>query len=233
MEVEIIKCDDNPIYIISLAAGNCYGKTDTNAKRVWNAFRNEHMGVFEHVSVTFRIDGISRACANQLVRHRMASYCQESQRYVKVNVVNDDWYITPESISSMDLPSIISGNCGEDYISIASYYDEIMHSIAYLYGIMLKRGIKPEDARYILPNACTTSIVVTMNLRSLYHFFELRIDQHAQWEIREMALAMLRKLRQRDAQWTLLMDLPHEVEYDEWVKPLFVKCNAERVEEWV
>ena len=83
MEVKILAWTHSPVDLIATAAGTCYGKDDPSAKRVERCYKARHMGVFEHASVTFRIEGISRACSHQLVRHRMASYNQRSQRYCK------------------------------------------------------------------------------------------------------------------------------------------------------
>ena len=139
------------------------------------------MSVFEHASVTFSIEGISRSCSHQLVRHRLASYTQQSQRYTKIDTSGDDWYVIPPAFE----------NAGKD---ILDAYRDTMKNAAQEYLAALGYSIKPEDARFLLPEATKTSIVVTMNYRELFHFFDLRLDKHAQWEIRELANKMLEAL---------------------------------------
>lgn len=162
--------------MISEAAGLCYGKDDKSVKRVRACYKVGHTGIFEHASVSFLVKGISRACSHQLVRHRMASYLQESQRYVKYDLSGDDWYVIPPSVD-------------KNVYMLAEYNDK-MAADAKSYDDALAYGIKPEDARYLLPNAMKTNIVVTMNVRSLFHFFDLRLGPRAQWEIRELAELM-------------------------------------------
>lgn len=172
MKVTILNKTDNPLQLISRAAGTCYGKSNYSAKRVKTCLQAGHLSVFEHASVTFKLDGISRACSHQLVRHRVASYSQQSQRYCRIDVDSDDWYVTPPIMSR-----------GEQY-------QLAMRDAAGQYQGALDSGIKPEDARYLLPEATKTKIVVTMNLRELFHFFDTRDSQRAQWEIRDLAKAM-------------------------------------------
>lgn len=138
-----------------------------------------HGSVLEHCCFTFAIEGISRACSHQLVRHRIASYSQQSQRYV--NAENFDFVIPPE--------------IAEDY-DLQREYKDWMRKTMNMYSKLVGLGIKKEDARYILPNATTTNIVVTMNARELLHFIELRSSPRAQWEIRELAQEMLRQLKE-------------------------------------
>ncbi len=157
MNVEIINWTPNPEYSIVNAARICY----------------EHFSTLEHASFTFKITGISRACSHQLVRHRLASYSQRSQRYVEEDNFE---FIIPDSIKK-NLPA------AEMFISAMKQIDEI-------YKKMLNLDIRKEDARYLLPNACSTEIIMTINARSLKNFFELRLDSHAQWEIRRLAEMM-------------------------------------------
>lgn len=194
MKLTVMDYTSLPINLISLCAGTCYGKDDAPAKRVETAFKRGHMSVFEHAKVTVFVEGISRACANQLVRHRMASYCQESQRYVKVDTTGSDWYVTPPAVSLID--------------NVA--YKFAMMEAAKMYQKLLGDGVAPEDARYVLPNSCKTNIMVTMNVRELFHFFELRDDSHAQWEIRELAQELRAVCSELDSQWNGLMKLDKE-----------------------
>lgn len=193
MSIEIISATESPIDVISLAAGNCYGKDNVSAKRVNTCVKAGHTSVLEHASVTFRVDGISRACSHQLVRHRMASFCQESQRYCKYDFDGDDWYVVPEAFS------------GEGVGAYA--FSETMREAANNYRTALDFGIKPEDARYLLPEATKTSIVVTMNARELFHFLELRLSLSAQWEIRNMAGELLGAVAEINDQWAELVDI--------------------------
>ncbi len=135
-----------------------------------------HFSVFEHVSFTFAIEGISRSCSHQFVRHRLFSFTQQSQRYIKEN---DFPYIIPETI-----------NENPDALKI---YEEAIAKIKDSYG-KLSKLVPIEDARFILPNATETKIVATANARELMHFFKLRLDAHAQWEIRNMAEKMFKEV---------------------------------------
>lgn len=199
MKVEVIEATPNPMDVVSRAAGTCYGKDDSSAKRVKSCFNAGHMSVFEHVSATFKVDGISRACSHQLVRHRIASYSQQSQRYCRIDV-GGDWYVKPPSFKA-----------GEDVDPFGMEPDEFFHACmadaARNYRDALEAGMKPEDARYLLPESAKTSITVTMNSRELFHFLDLRLDRAAQWEIRELAQAMLDAISARDGQWGALMAL--------------------------
>ena len=176
MEVEIVSKTPDMVSTISRAAGLCYGKDDKSLNRLRNCYKVGHTGILEHASATFRVTGISRACSHQLVRHRLASYCQESQRYVKYDLSGDDWYVIPPSI--------------DNNIYMLAEYNDRMAADAKAYRDALAYGVKPEDARYILPNAMKTNIIVTMNVRSPFHFFDLRLGPRAQWEIRELAELM-------------------------------------------
>lgn len=138
-----------------------------------------HGSILEHCCFTFSIEGISRACSHQLVRHRIASYSQQSQRYVRGEKFG---VVIPNSI--------------EEDEGAYHHYCEVLDKISEAYVLLVdKYKIPKEDARYLLPNATTTNIVVTMNARELIHFIELRTSPRAQWEIRELAEEMLRQLK--------------------------------------
>jgi len=128
-----------------------------------------HLSPFEHASFTFAIEGISRVTSHQLVRHRMASYTQQSQRYVSQREFN---YITPASISAKR--------------ELEARYHEMARAAHGLYLEMLDAGIPAEDARYVLPHAAETRLVMTMNARELIHVCSLRLCLKAQWEIVEL-----------------------------------------------
>jgi thymidylate synthase (FAD) len=137
-----------------------------------------HTSVIEHTSFSFAISDVSRSLTHQLVRHRIASYAQQSQRYVNLSEPN---YVTPPKIAKNK--------------EMKKAYDETMENIWNEYNKLQKLGIPIEDSRYILPNAACTNIIVTMNARSLLNFFELRCCLHAQWEIRQLANMMLREVK--------------------------------------
>lgn len=132
-----------------------------------------HESVFEHVSFTFSIEGISRVCSHQLVRHRMASFTQQSQRYVPL----DPEFIIPETIYNSEFK--------DDYL-------KLIDNAKNLYKKMVESGIRKEDARFILPQSVETKIIMTMNGRELRHFINLRASKEAQWEIRALALEILK-----------------------------------------
>jgi thymidylate synthase (FAD) len=136
--------------------------------------REGHESIIEHASATFEISGISRACSHQLVRHRLASYSQESQRYVSM----DD----PEWV----LPSAIAENP-----QARAIWERLAGEVKDAYRTLRELGVRKEDARFVLPNAAATRIVVTMNFRELLHVFRLRISPEAQWEIRNVCVRML------------------------------------------
>ena len=144
-----------------------------------------HVSPIEHVSFTFAVEGVSRALTHQLVRHRIASYSQQSQRYVDGSAFD---YILPPAIAKNPLAKERFLRCIDE---IGSAYRDIKQ-------LLEEAGRKDkakEDARFLLPQAAETRIVLTMNCRSLLHFFEQRCCTRAQWEIRAMAQAMLERCR--------------------------------------
>ena len=147
---------------------------DSHIKIIRHLLKNGHTSVFEHASATFRFTNVSRSLTHQLVRHRIASYSQKSQRYVKEN---DFDYVVPDAIFDNPVTK-------DKYMACMRYIEDT-------YNDLVKEGIRKEDARYVLPNACTTTIDTTLNFRSLFNLFDLRGDIHAQWEIRRMVMAML------------------------------------------
>jgi thymidylate synthase (FAD) len=170
--------------MVALAARLCYSsagigelKEDVTRKDIRALVRKVlsmgHASTLEHVAFTFGVEGISRAASHQLVRHRIASYSQQSQRYVSA----DFGYVTPGTVAGVP--------------ALRRDYERHMTASSRLYGKLTKAGIPAEDARFVLPNATETKILVTMNARELHHFFSLRTCLRAQWEIREMALLML------------------------------------------
>ena len=162
--------------VCATAAGMCY-----NAKDPWKALKNAmaggHESVLEHCKFSFQIEGVSRALLAQLTRHRIASFSVQSQRYVSYE--NGFDYVTPHSVRAL----------GEEAEKRYHNQMELMHM---WYCEWLKNGVTQEDARFVLPNACCTTLVMTMNARELRHFFSLRCCNRAQWEIRELADEMLK-----------------------------------------
>lgn len=185
MNVKLLEHTPDPERTIAAAGRLCYAPVGADElfdemsdeeikKLVTFLVKAGHMSAIEHAVFTFAIDGISRACSHQLVRHRVASYNQQSQRYVTYKSLE---FITP--------PTIL------DKKEAAAAYDKGNRAALDLYKELLDAGVPAEDARYVLPNAAETKIVVTMNARELLHFFTLRCCNRAQWEIRDMAVAML------------------------------------------
>lgn len=191
MRVSVISATENPVETISRAAGTCYGKFDASQKRVETCFKAGHLSVFEHASVTFRVEGISRACMAQLTRHRLVSFCVESQRYCRYDLSGDDWYVTPPEIGRMN----------------AIWYDARMADAAAAYRDALAEGVKPEDARYLLPEATKTNLVMTCNVRELFHLLDMRMARSAQWEVQGLARALHAEAAGVSEQWAWLMDL--------------------------
>ena len=189
--VVLLRCTPEPERLVALAARLCDSPAtigelgeQISAKDIRTFVRRVlsmgHASVLEHVVLTFGVEGISRAASHQLVRHRIASYSQQSQRYVST----DFGYVTPSSIAE-------HGKKSRKGALIDAYRDHMEKSAA-LYAQMVAEGIPPEDARFVLPNATETRILVTMNARELHHFFALRLCRRAQWEIREAALLMFK-----------------------------------------
>ncbi|WP_297467778.1 FAD-dependent thymidylate synthase [Thermococcus sp.] len=144
-----------------------------------------HESILEHAVLTFAIEGCSRVCSHQLVRHRIASYTQQSQRYIKLNPNDvEETFVIPKSV--------------KENPELYEKWKELMRSAIELYEETYRAGVHQEDARFILPQAVRTKIVVTMNLRELKHFFGLRLCERAQWEIREVAWKMLEEIAKND-----------------------------------
>lgn len=181
------KTTDLPLTLIGSVAGVSTARCGKGKERARNCLKLGHLSVFEHVSVTWRVSGISRACSHQLVRHRLASYCQMSQRYTRVVTESAGWYVAPKCAR------------GDDGIGVE--FELAMAQCAAHYRSLIEKGVKPEDARYVLPEATKTNIAVTMNLREFMSFYALRSDKAAQWEIRELAEQMLDTLDGSCGEW--------------------------------
>ncbi|MDR2201325.1 MAG: FAD-dependent thymidylate synthase [Clostridiales bacterium] len=193
-KAELIRYTERPEETVAAAARLCYspegagevieksGSAD-NARYIAMLKNMGHLSTFEHASFTFALTGVSRALLAQITRHRIASFSVRSQRYVDQSDFN---YVLPEGIKNLP-------NADE----LIKKFDGQMRTIALWYGewrgLLGGGGEKTnEDARFVLPNACETQLIVTMNARELLHFFSLRCCNRAQWEIRSVAWQMLR-----------------------------------------
>jgi thymidylate synthase (FAD) len=193
LRVTLLQYTPSPERAVASAGRLCYApvsaaelKTDMPddevGRLVRGLVRSGHLSALEHASLTFAIDGISRACSHQLVRHRVASYSQQSQRYVRFS--SDEEFVVPPHI--MESPEA------------REVFYEAMRNARQAYERLVELGLAEgrgkesvyEDARFVLPNAAETKIVVTMNARELRHFFSLRCCRRAQWEINRLAWAM-------------------------------------------
>lgn len=175
MNVTLIQATPNPIETISKIASICYDSDPKNPLGlVKHLYKNGHHSVFEHIYFTFKIEGISRACSHQLVRHRHCSFTQRSQRYCSEEGFK---VFKPKSIVKVD------GEYG--------YLNHLIDDIKIAYERLQALGIPNEDARYILPNACTTELYLSCNLRELIHIANERLCSRAQWEIRNLVKEMV------------------------------------------
>lgn len=187
MKVKLIAYTPDADRICAAAARSCYSEKPSSvlketmknpAKMLASVVAMGHYSVIEHAVFTFSIEGVSRSMTHQLVRHRVASFSQQSQRYVSLNTPD---YVVPETVA---------GNQ-----EAKEAYDRLMKDIWDTYNKLEALGVPAEDARYVLPNACTTNITMTMNARELMHFFRLRCCNRAQKEIRDVADEMLRQCK--------------------------------------
>ena len=182
MKVDLISYTQNADAICAAAGRSCYSQRSAkdlieniNAKETLDKIVGSgHYSVIEHAVFTFFVEGVSRSLTHQLVRHRVASFSQQSQRYVSLK---EPTYVIPPTI--------------EKDADLKKMYEETMEKIWESYR-KLEEKIPAEDARYVLPNGCTTNITITMNARELLHFFSLRCCNRAQWEICDMAERMLK-----------------------------------------
>ena len=172
--------DGTPEALLEHAGRVCY-RSDSHGNPgafITARIRAGHESIIEHASATFEISGISRACSHQLVRHRLASFSQESQRHVDMS---DPALVIPDAIA--------------DDPHARAVWDDFAKKVKSTYEELRELGVLKEDARFVLPNAAATRIIVTMNFRELRHFFTVRLHPAAQWEIRELAQRMLELVR--------------------------------------
>lgn len=176
LNISLLAFTPEPEYVICKAAHVCYSNLPINEidasdseRMIQKLIGSGHLSPLEHANFTFAVEGISIVCLKQLTRHRLASYSVRSQRYVPVE---QDDFVTPRGALVEEITKRIGG-----------------------YRSALDDGLKKEDARYALPQAVTTALVLTMNARELLHFFRLRCCHKAQWEIRQLACAMLETVK--------------------------------------
>jgi len=208
LKVILLRHTPNPEETIAMAAKLCYSPSDITSLKdkieakdqkafVDRLVKMGHMSPIEHASFTFAIEGISRACSHQLVRHRLASYSQQSQRYVSEQS-QESAVSSQEKTFDYIIPPVIKENPEAKKIFV-NFMKESQRTYDLLIEQLNKKGIKGEsanqDARFILPNAAETKIMATMNARELLHFFRQRCCNRAQWEIRHMAEEMLKLVK--------------------------------------
>jgi len=188
MRVELMSITPNAEDIIEKACRTCYlsfhrydppRSTEELIKKV---IIKGHHSVLEHATATFRVKGGSRVFTHEVVRHRLMSPSQESQRYVEYGKIKEYEFIVP--------PTVEKSRFKDDFKRKALESKE-------LYSDMVKEGIPKEDARYILPNATVSEIVISANFRELRHIFEVRCAERAHWEIREICLEMLKIMKKQ------------------------------------
>jgi thymidylate synthase (FAD) len=174
MTVSLIQATPNPIETIAQIASICYDSDPKNPLGlVKHLYRNGHHSVFEHIYFTFKIEGISRACSHQLVRHRHCSFTQRSQRYC-----SEDGYDFVNPVENIkDINHIV--------------FNAMVYANSKDYAKLQNLGLENEDARYILPNACATELYLSCNLRELIHLCNERLCYRAQWEIRDLVMQMV------------------------------------------
>jgi thymidylate synthase (FAD) len=182
-KIELLFITPNAEKLIETAGRTSYlsfpkQREDTEKSFIRMLIKNQHLSVLEHAYATFRISGASRAFTHQLVRHRLCSFIQQSQRYVEESNFH---YVEPDSVR----------NDPEAH----SIFIEAMDKAKEVYLKLQKLGIKKEDSRYVLPNAAESQIVVTANLREWRHVIGLRGKLQSQWEIRRVAIEILRILK--------------------------------------
>jgi len=186
MKVELIHVTPNAEEIIEQAGRTAYLSfdkisADSAGKFVRMLIERGHESVLEHATAVFRILGVSRTMTHQLVRHRLCGYTQQSQRVVNEGDLKK--YTVPPSIKNSD-------------ITVQKLYTQVMKTAFSVYDILINRGINKEDARFVLPNACQTQIVVSSNLRNWRHIIKMRSTKHVQWEFRSVIREILKILQE-------------------------------------
>ena len=177
MKVTLVDWTENPEQKIAMCAAICYDadtSEEANDRRVKRLMNVGHLATLRFAYATFKIEGVSRTCSHQLVRHPHLSYLQRSQRYCNDS---DMAFVTPEAIVDLE------------------EYDAFMETSLKYYEKLLESGVKKGDARFVLPQACTTDLYISGNFQAWNDFLKNRTDKAAQWEIRDVALEIQRELR--------------------------------------
>jgi thymidylate synthase (FAD) len=197
--VELLSYTPNPQEVVAIAAKLCYSSADIDSLKQGILSKEQgrfisklaemgHLSPVEHAVFTFGVEGVSRSLLAQITRHRIASFSVKSQRYVSERSKGEGIfkYIVPAGIKRLGQEHI--ERFASQMATMQKWYDEWLE--------ILGNGKESsnEDARFVLPNACETKFIVSMNARELLHFFNLRCCNRAQWEIRELANQMLRKV---------------------------------------
>ena len=188
MKVKLIDYTTDAAFNITYAARTCYNSHDKDDLKKRDGFikgliKSGHETPLEFAHTMWEFDGISRVCQNQIVRHRIASYCVLSERYVDVS----------------ELDCILPYNLLKEYEGAVDYVNQAKK----VYKFLINSGIPKEDARMLLPQGLTTKMCMDMNFRSLRHFLKLRLDKHAQWEVRAVAQEILNICREK---WPWLVE---------------------------
>ena len=185
MHVELIAITPNAEAVIEKAGRTCYcsipkAQPASEKNFIYRITKSGHHSVIEHASATFRITGVSRSFTHQLVRHRLCAFSQRSQRYVNEKNFT---FVEPESI--------------REKTEAHELFEWFIAEAKSVYCKLQELGTKNEDARFVLPNAVQSEIVISANFRELRHILCVRCDRHAQWEIRNVSLQMLRILKEQ------------------------------------
>ncbi len=192
LQVELLMATPDPEQVVSMGARLCYSsagieqlaQTAKSGEFIDRLMQLGHLSPVEHASFTFGIEGVSRALLAQITRHRIASFSVQSQRYVNQTKKTGEFsYVVPPSIAALGTEAV--ARYETQMRTMQQWYDAWVHELG---GAGEKSN---EDARFVLPNACETKMIVTMNARELLHFFALRCCGRAQWEIFELAWRML------------------------------------------
>ncbi|MDH4222349.1 MAG: FAD-dependent thymidylate synthase [candidate division Zixibacteria bacterium] len=208
MKVELMAITPQAEDIIEKACRTCYlsfhryNPPSSTEELIKKVIRKRHYSVLEHAYATFRIKGASRVFTHEMVRHRLMSPSQESQRYVEYGKTKEFEYVIPPTV---------------EITSFRNEFEKIALKLKDFYEEMVKAGIPKEDARYILPNAAVSEIVVSANFRELRHIFEVRCVPRAHWEIREICLEML-KIMKKEAPlvfWDFKIEEKNRIAYRE------------------
>lgn len=192
MQVSILDSTIDPLHTISMCARTCYNSREKYTKEKQEDFirgliKSGHTSPLENAIITFDIIGISRSCLAQLTRHRVCSFCVQSQRYVNQEKAP---YVIPKSIKKN--------------MNTLTIYENAIMDAKNAYKELISLGIPKEDARFVLPESTTTNLTLTTNIRELRHILELRTAKTSQWEIRELTNKMAQLVI--DKGWGVLVE---------------------------